>query len=290
MHWNKLAFLLAMTSGMAWAQSDTVYAPPIPVAPDEGTNQGGVSFELNIRNLTDYVYRGVDYTEVVNPETDTTGGENNLDLNVDAMMRFDLGDRVPHPFMGVAANVYDSDPESRFQEFRPIVGADLTLQPLIFTAALQSYTYPQRDQLDTSEVLGKVQLDDSRIFGSDVPLLNPYILVAYDYDLNNGFYAEAGISHDFLIEDISVTITPIARIAYTRGWQQQFAFFADDGSGWQHLDLGAHVQYKLNSLLNLSRRWGDWYLRGQLFYTEHLASSTVGHTLTYGGLGIGFEY
>lgn len=290
MHWNKLAFGVAMTAGMALAQDDTVYAPPIAIAPDKGTNQGGVSFELNVRNLTDYVYRGVDYTEVVDPETAATGGENNLDLNMDVMMRFDLGDRVPHPFVGAAVNVYDSDPVSRFQEFRPIVGADLELQPVTFTGALQSYTYPQREQLDTSEMLGKIQLDDSRLVGSDVPLLNPYVLVAYDYDLNNGWYAEAGISHDFLIEDISLTITPIVRIAYTHGWQQQFAFFAEDGTGWQHLDVGANFQYKLNSLLNLSRRWGDWYLRGQIFYTEHLTSTTVGQTLTWGGLGIGFEY
>jgi hypothetical protein len=82
----------------------------------------------------------------------------------------------------------------------------------------------------------------------------------------------------------------VARVAYTHGWQQQFAFFTQEGDGWQHLDLGVNLQYKLNSLLNLSHRWGEWYLHGEVFYTEHLTDTTVGQTGSYGGVGIGFEY
>ena len=284
MHWKNLALLAGLCSAVALGQDESVYAPPTPVGPDEGTNEGGVSLELDVRYLTDYLYRGVDYTR-----TDRSDNEE-MDMNISAMMRFDLGERMPHPFVGTTANVYDSDPESRFQEFRPSVGADLTLQPVKFTAALQSYTYPQREDLETSEALFKVQLDDSRMLGADRPLLQPYVMVAYDYDLNDGFYIEGGVSHDFVIEDLSMVITPVAAIAYTRGWQQQFVFVADEGNGWQHFDVGLNAKYKLNSLLNISPRFGEWYARAQIFHSEHLAESTVGHSQTWGGLGIGFEY
>lgn len=273
----------------AFAQSETVYAPPTPVTAEEGTNQGGIHFDLNVRYRTDHVYRGVDYTEVTD-EDERAGGEDNLNLTADTTIRFDLGPRRPHPFIGMSANVYDSDPESRFQEFRPVVGADLYLQPITFTAGHQTYIYPERETIETNEFFAKVQLDDSRMLGRERPLLSPYVLVAYDYDLNDGIYAEAGVSHDIIFEDSALTITPVARIAYTRGWQQQFTFVVEEGTGFQHMDLGVEGRYRVNSLLNMSRRWGEWFLTGQIYYTEHLSEDTVGHTELWGGVGIGLQY
>jgi hypothetical protein len=282
--WMILALAVVLSAGWVMAEDETVYAPPKPIAPEQGTNQGGVNFNLEALLLTNYVYRGVDYSDVP--------GASGSDLNflADAKMSFDLGPRAPHPYLAVLANVFNPDNVSRFQEVFGAVGADWTLKPVTFTAAVQTYTYPERDEANTAEAFGQVLLDDSRLFRADKPVLNPYIAAAYDYELNDGWYIEAGISHDFVFEDISLTVTPIARIAYTIGWEQQFIFVADPGTGWQHYDVGLQLQYKLNSLLNLSPRLGLWYIKGQVFYTEHLASSTVGHTVTWGGGGIGFEY
>lgn len=282
--WMTLVAAAALSAGWVMAEDETVYAPPKPTAPDQATNQGGVNFDLDVLLLTNYVYRGVDYSDVP--------GASGSDLNMlaDAKISFDLGPRAPHPFLAALANVYNPDPVSRFQEVFGAIGADWTLKPVTFTAAVQSYTYPERDQANTAEAYGMALVDDSRLFRSDKPVFNPYIAAAYDYELNDGWYIETGISHDFVFEDLSLTVTPIARVAYTIGWQQQFIFVVDPGTGWQHYDLGVQVQYKLNSLLNLSTRWGLWYIKGEVFYTGHLSDSTVGQTVTWGGGGIGFTY
>jgi hypothetical protein len=287
---KKLALVAGLaTSSLAFAQNETVYAAPAPTTPDQGSNQGGVQFQLDLLYLTAYVYRGVDYNKAVDPTTKEKG-TSNTDVYSDAKMSFDLGPKMPHPFVSVSANVYDSDPVSKFQEFRPAVGADLTLRPITFTAGVQSYIYPKREQFETSEIFGQIALDDARIWNSDKPILSPYIMGAYDYDLNNGTYLEAGIRHDFVVEDYHLTLTPVARIAYMMGWQQQFSFVQEDGTGWQHWDLGIEAKYSLNSLLNMSHRWGDWYLRAMYYHTEHLANTTVGQSEDWGGIGIRFEY
>lgn len=283
------AVAIALAAATALSQDQSVYAPPAPTTIEEGINEGGLRFDFDLAYLTDYVYRGVNYTEVTDPISDEDGN-NNLNLYLDARMTFDLGPRMPHPFVSLAANIYESDPQSRFQEFRPAIGADLTLQPVTFTAGVRSAIYPEREELDTAEVFFTAALDDSRLLGMEQPLLSPYVLIAYDYDLNDGWYVETGIRHDFAVDRFKLVLTPIARVAYTNGWQQQFVFMVEEGDGWQHWDVGMLARVELNSLLNFSRRWGEWYLRGQVFHTEHLAGGTVGHHVTWGGVGLGFIY
>lgn len=286
---KRLALLSGLVASVALAENETVYAPPAPASPNSGTNQGGVNFELNALYLTNYVYRGVDYNKAVDPDTQNSG-KSNTDLYADAKMSFDLGPKMPHPYVAVLANIYDSDPVSKFQVFQPSAGADLTLRPVTFTVALQSSIYPKREDEETAEVFGRIALDDGRIWGSDKPVFSPYLAAAYDYVIDNGSYIEAGISHDFTFDDLHLTVTPVARLAYTMGWQQQFTFIQEEGSGWQHWDVGLEAKYSLNSLFNMSRRWGDFYLRGFVYHTEHLASGTVGQTVDWGGVGIAFNY
>jgi hypothetical protein len=286
---KKMALVVAVTGSVALAENETVYAPPAPTPVEQGTNQGGVKLDLDALYMTKYVYRGVDYTRAVDPET-LNRGTSNTDLYTDARMAFDLGPKMPHPFVAIAANTYDSDPVSKFQEFRPSVGADYTLQPITFTAALQSYIYPKREEDETSEFYGQIALNDARLWGSDKPVLSPYVMWAYDYVINNGDYFEVGIQHDFELEDLHLTLTPITRIAYTCGWQQQFTFVQENGTGWQHWDIGLQAMYSLNSLVNISNRWGDWYLKAFYFHTEHLSHTTVGQSEDWGGIGLTFKY
>src|SRR5687768_12102344 len=42
---------------------ESVYDLEAPAAEDEGFNQGGVNFDLKVRYMTDYVFRGIDRSE-----------------------------------------------------------------------------------------------------------------------------------------------------------------------------------------------------------------------------------
>lgn len=260
----------------------SVYAPPTPPREDEGLNAGGVHFDLTFRYLTDYVYRGVDRSEV-------GGAEDAPNLQFDTRLYFDLG-KLPHPFVGAFVNVYDSDPISRFQEIRPYFGLEWTLRPFIVEVGNLTYIFPERDEMNTGEVYGKVTFDDSWLFRTDAPIVSPYVYSAYDYDKYDGWYIEAGIKHDFVFEGTGLTITALANIAYVL----DNGFFATTpngkDTGLQHYEVGLVGRYSLNHLFQVSPRYGTFTLEGYLYYDDRTSTDLRADIQIWGGMGIGFHY
>jgi hypothetical protein len=258
----------------------SVYAPPQPPREDEGVNQGAVNFELTFRYMTDYMYRGVDRSEF--------GSEDSPNLQFDARLSFNLG-AFPHPFVGAFVNVYDSDPISRFQEIRPYFGATWTLRPFEFEAGNITYIFPDRDHLDTGEAYGKITFDDSWLWASNRKIITPYVYGAYDYDKYNGWYIEAGLTHEFAIEDWGITLTAVGNFAYVIG-NEQFSKDGDQDTGFQHWEVGLIGRYSLNRLFNVNTRFGTWTLEGYLYYTDEMDNDLKVENQVWGGMGIGFRY
>jgi len=273
---------------------ESIYAPPEIAGEEQGVNAGGVTLDLRVTAFTDYIFRGIERSE-------TGGREDDPNIQFDGTMRFDLG-KFPDFFMGVFTNIYDSDPVSRFQEIRPYFGLELTARPIILTVGNTFYIFPDRDQLNTGEVWAKLTLDDSYFFRSDDPVLSPYLLVAWDYDKNNGFYIEFGVRHDFEILDTQFVLSPIARVAYVsdnKMFRTGGLTGADPGfematsgsdSGFQHYEIGLEATYTLNDVLKISARYGKVDLKGYLFYTDGIENELRADTELYGGVGIGFSY
>jgi hypothetical protein len=278
---------------------DSVYAPPEPYVPNTGINEGGVKFNLDVSYLTDYVFRGVDEGErIANTRAsgDTTGRpnadpghEDSANIQVDSGMKFDLG-KAPHPFIGVFVNTFNADPESRFQEIRPYIGLEWTLRPVIFTVGHNTFIYPDRDELNTAEVFGKISLDDSYFFRTDDPILSPYVFAAYDYDTYDGLYMEAGIEHDFIIEGTGVVLTAQACLAYVNSYDRYEKPGSNDNTGLQHYQLGLIGSYRLNPLLGIPARYGEWTFKGYLYYTDKIEDNLEADRQIWGGAGIGFSY
>lgn len=280
------------------AQSDyeSVYAPPDPISANTGVNEGGVHFGLDVAYLGDYVYRGINESNRIAAEPAIGDAvprpefrETAANIQVDAQLMFDLG-KAPHPFVGVFVNTFDADPESRFQEIRPFFGFELTLRPIIFTAGHNSYIYPDRDQLNTTEVFGKITLDDSYFLRTDEPILSPYVYAAYDYDLYDAAYVELGVEHEFIIEGTGIVLTAQASVAYVNGHELYVEADAEEDAGFQHYQLGLIGSYRLNPLLDIPKRYGDWTLKGYLFYTDGIENDLRADTELWGGAGIGFRY
>jgi hypothetical protein len=284
---------------LAQTDYDSVYAPPDPISANTGVNEGGVNFVLDVTYLTDYVYRGIDMSEFIANTLapgDTTGRpdvapghEDAANIQVNAEMKFDLG-KAPHPFIGVFANTFDADPESRFQEIRPYIGLEWTMRPVIFTVGHNSYIYPDRDQLNTTEVFGKITIDDSYFLRTDDPILSPYVYAAYDYDLYDAVYIEAGVEHEFILEGTGIVLTAQASVAYVDGHELFVTPDAEDESGFQHYQLGLIGSYRLNDILDIPMRYGEWTLKGYLFYTDSIENDLKADTQVWGGAGIGFRY
>jgi hypothetical protein len=278
---------------------ESIYEPPGPPREEEGTNQGGANFGLRVSYLSDYVYRGVDQSERLATLDETgafvpgadAGAEDAPNYQFDGSMKLNLG-RLPHPVAGVFANVFNDDPVSRFQEIRPYFGLDWDLRPLRIQVGQISYIFPEREGLNTNEVWASVTFDDSRLWRTEKPLLSPYVYAAYDYDLYEGVYVEAGVRHEFELEDTGITVAAVADIAYVVSNAQ----FADltapepEDTGFQHYDVGLIGSMSLNRALNIPRRYGQWTLEGQLFYTDGINEGLRADTQVWGGFTVGFKY
>jgi len=268
-------------------QRPSVYALPTPPPKDEGANTGGVNIDIKVTYFSDYYYRGVDRSSFISDVT-TPRTTNTANFQFDGRLQFNL-DKLPHPFIGIFANVLDSDPVSNFQEFRPYFGVEWRVRPLILAGGVNIYEFPDRSELSTSEGWVKITLDDSMLFKTDEPVLSPYIFAAYDYDLYDGWYIEAGVSHDFAIEGTDITITPLANVAYVAS-HGAFAGPTGRDSGFQHYEIGVIGRYALNNLLNIPQRYGTWSLNGYLYYTDSIDDDVRGDSAVWGGVGIQFRY
>jgi hypothetical protein len=278
---------------------ESIYLPPGPPREEEGVNEGGVNVGLRVSYLTDYVYRGVDQSERL-AHIDATGAfdpaanvgaEDAPNLQFDGSLALNLG-RLPHPVAGVFANVFNDDPVSRFQEIRPYFGFDWDLRPLRIQAGQISYIYPEREDLNTNEIWASITFDDSRLWRSERPLLAPYIYAAYDYDLYDGLYVEAGVRHQFELEDTGITMTAVADVAYVLNNAQftDLSAVQQEDTGFQHYDVGLIGSLSLNRVMAIPRRYGQWTLDGMLYYTDGIDTGLRADTQVWGGVAIGFKY
>jgi hypothetical protein len=242
--------------------------------------------------MTDYVYRGVDRSEVGAINSAETGRttEDAANLQFDGKLTFDLG-RLPHPFVGAFVNVFNDDPVSRFQEVRPYTGFEWEIRPVTVTAGWQTYIFPERDDFNTAEAFVRAELNDGFIWGDRTrPLLSPYVYAAWDYDRYQGFYLEAGVHHDFHIEGTGITLTLLADVAFVSSHGYFAKTVGGDDTGFQHYDIGLIGTYALNVPLNIPPRYGQWKLKGYLFYTDGVDNTLKADTQLWGGVGIGFSY
>jgi len=261
----------------------SVYAPPAPPREDEGLNFGGANLDLTATYMSAYVYRGLDYDKAVT-------SHDSANVQFDGRLEFNLG-RLPHPFIGVFSNIFDNDPVTRFQEFRPYLGFDLTVRPLTLEVGNNSYVYPDRESFNTSEAYMKLTLDDSYLIGTEKPIFSPYIYGAYDYDLNHSFYVEGGIKHEFPIEETPLKFTVIADIAWVSGLEHQFVEVGVGKAGFQHYDFGVIASYSLNKLFKDAGRFGQISINGYVYYTGGINRSDFhGVDELWGGVGIAYHY
>lgn len=265
------------------ANDESIYATPPPPKEDEGINAGGAHFDVDFAYSNRYVYRGVDHSTV-------SSRGNSLNLLLEGQLSFDLGP-YPHPFFGLFTDIEDNDPVSRFQEVRPYVGATWNFRPFLLEGGQISYLYPQREEFNTAEAYAKITLDDSWILRSSQPLLSPYFQASYDYQNSSGWYFEAGVKHDFIFDDIGLTITLQSDVAYINHLKQLFVFVnTTKESGWQHAEVGLTATYSLNSLLNIARRYGEFDVKGYVFYDDKLSNKITANNVVWAGTGISFRY
>ena len=272
----------------AWAQPlpevpESVYETPQLRSPGQGFNDGALHLDLSLRYATDYVFRGI---EIVEPSS----SEDALNGQVEAGLQFDLG-RLPDPFVRIFTNSAEGDDVSNLQVIRPMVGLAWETEPFDLSLGHQTFTYPDRDDLNTNEVFAELHFNDATLFGDEGRILGPYVMAAYDYDAFEGTYVELGLRREEQFGTTGLVVGVEGHVAYVDDYGGLFdAPDGDGGSGFQHYQVGLFAHYELNQLLNLSRRYGRWSITGQLNYTDRIDNDLRADTQLWGGVGITLRY
>ena len=262
---------------------ESVYPPPEPTIVDDPREAStGAHFDLSVLYSTDYVWRGIE-------RFDAGRREDESNLQFDARLSFDLG-KLPHPYVNLFVNTAEGDPVTNFEEVRPELGFDWNVRPITISAGYTTYKFPDRSTLDSSEVFLRFQLDDSLVFRTAKPLLSPYVFGAYDIDLYDGLYVEAGVEHAWPIEDTSLTFLFNAHAAYVNGYDLFSQDVTVSNSGFQHWQAGITVRYDLNGALNLPDRFGQFALEGFVNYTGEIEKDLVAEDQLWGGAGITLRF
>jgi hypothetical protein len=272
------AFLMAQPAGA----QESVYVPPGVGDMQGGYNDGALSIDITARYMTDYIYRGL---EVVEPPTP----EDAINFQLGAELRLDLG-RLPDPFFRVLTNTAEGDDISNFQIIRPAVGLEWETEAFDIALGTQSYTYPDRTDLDTAEAFVDLRFNDGVLYSEEGPILGPFIVAVWDFDQYEGLYVEGGLRRTFDVADTNVRITVEGVVAYVHNYGLYSASADNDGTGFSHYQVGVTGEYRLNTLLNISRRYGQWSLAGYLNYTDGIDNELAATTQVWGGGGIVFRY
>jgi len=70
----------------------------------------------------------------------------------------------------------------------------------------------------------------------------------------------------------------------------QFSANGTDDTGFQHYDLGLITTFSMNSIFHFSHRYGEYEIKGYLFYTNGIDQGLLADPQVWGGVGIRFQY
>ena len=125
-------------------------------------------------------------------------------------------------------------------------------------------------------------LEDSKLLCNELAALNlDYISVSLDNYRMARPTGETRVYDRPLEQTYAPTENPITEFARVIGGQD---------NGFQLYDAGIVLSYSLDTLFNLPRRYGDFKLKGYLFYTGGIDHKLRSDTQLCGGAGISFEY
>jgi len=278
-----LATTLAQVAEDAPA-ADSGWEKPIPV-----------SFAADYTVVSDYIFRGVNFSEYSGEGGERCNQQLNLGAEVDLGEFGAIGGGAWFEwYSGNDVDSFNPDASGTLQEVDYFVywSYEIPETGLTTETGWIAYTFPDLagDAFYTNEWYVKLSYDDSKLFGTDGAVLNPYVAYYLDTDDVDGCWIETGVSHDFALADLGMADTPVCKdITVTPSFvlgidKGQF----DEGCHLHSLLYGLDVGYDLGSALNMPAKYGSLGVTGFLRFSQAINDAVIddeffgGVTLSYG--------
>ncbi|HSW45054.1 MAG TPA: hypothetical protein VLM89_05740 [Phycisphaerae bacterium] len=256
---------------------------------DAGEEPLPISFSLTYAICSDYVFRGINFSEYQNEGREKPNHQLTVDVNFDlsALGHGDLGTIGFTSWFEWFAGQKRIDPEKgghNLQEHDYTIYWSKTLEP-IKTDLTLSYSFYNYANLGYSlrqdgdrgnnndnrsqEYSILLEHNDAWMWKGLFPdnedgVLNPFFQFVHDVGSLPGVWLEWGVSHDFTIPGIdNLTITPSYKMAAQGSYYRHGFFLAGQ-------ELALATNYDLTPILNLPKWAGTVSVGGEIRYWQSL--------------------
>ncbi len=282
--------LAAFVTPVAKAQETPAEAPvaagwkkPLPI-----------TFSIDYTLVSDYVWRGQNLSEYAREGREKLNHQLGVGVSYDAGQFGTFSGSIWFEWF---AGQKSMDPSSNghLQEVDYAFSWSYDIEAIATTVELGwiGYQFPQAsgDADFTNEWYVSLSFDDSKLFGTKEPVLNPYVAYYMDIDDLHGSWIEWGISHDFALADCGCKNTPILKdITLTPSFVMGIDHGQISGSTkLANLQYGLDVAYDLGSALGLPEKYGSLTLTGFLRFSDAVYDKAINDEF-WGGVTIAYEW
>lgn len=307
--WNRVvrmgagAFILALAASAALAVEG--YGPPAESAPPpaepEWAKPVPLTFSLDYTLVSDYIFRGANFSEYAGEGREKPNHQATFGVSYDAGDYGTFGFAAWFEWFAGQQALTPGDGSKNLQEVDYTVSWSYDLSklnasvPLTVDIGWIAYTFPRAagDAHYTNEWYVSLALDDSALFGTEEPVLNPYFAYYMDVDDVQGSWMELGVSHDFALADCcgdlpclkDMTVTPSAVLGIDH------RYYADS-TRLANVVFGLAVSYDLSGALDLPPQYGALTLSGFVNYSQTI-NDTIRQVLNdefWGGMSVSYEW
>lgn len=269
-----------------------------------------IGFYLDYTLATDYIWRGINFSEYRGE------GREKLNHQFTAGVNYDTGNfgtvdfSVWFEWYGANDNISGVGSDGDLQEVDYTFAWTYDLSklcekvPVELTLGWIGYDFPQvsDDAGFTNEYFIGLALDDQKLFGENWFALNPTLTYYQDIDdvgaFGQGSFLEFGLSHEFALADCAtlasvpivkdLTVTPSFTLMMDIG-------YLDSHTRTAYTQYGLDVGYDVGKALGLPEKYGSLGVTGFLKYSDAVAdhATRFGADMQdefWGGVSVGWEW
>jgi hypothetical protein len=293
---RSILFLVAMVvlcpALMAGEVEDAIseVAAVAPAEPAEWEKPVPLCIGLDYVLVSDYIFRGINYSEYPGEGRERLNHQITAWAEVDTGSFGTFGGYLWLEFYNGLRHILD-DPANRLYEVDYALYWRQAIEPISTTVELgfAMYDYPHISGSggQTCEAWLKLTFDDSGLFGTEEPVLNP--MLGYWRDVNDieGGWLELSVRHAFAL--CGLTVTPSLALGVDHEYLGKALGTGNRATQFGTLTVGLEVSYDLGGALGIPAEYGGVKIGGFVFrgyaLQEHLLSDEF-----WGGLKVSWSW
>ena len=283
------------------ATKETLATDPAAQAPPGWTKPLPLSVGVEYAMVSDYVFRGINYSEY--------RGEGREKLNHQLGVWTEIDTKNFGVFGAYFWFEWYAAQDKQFARADHLLENDYiaywqyAIAPIATTVELgwAAYVYPEYpgDFKTTYEVYAKVSFDDSKLFGTQSGVLNPYVSYYHDIDVVEAGWLEVGVSHDFALSRLpalagvavlkDVSVKPSLVLGMDHRYLPKALGTGQKATRLGNIVYGLDVTYNLSAALRLPQQFGSLTLGGFLYFSQALRDELINDEL-WGGMKVSYSW